>query len=228
MSVCSRDDAYRRKFLKSVKYNPDRVVSPPWQVEASDQLHQAVEQEKPLGPLGTHSVKTIMRLGVSDEETAEQLRHIPFDALEAALIDLCNKGIVDVISMDNLYKLANGAPLSEILSPAEINEDIQEILLKAPARDKLWKPRDIEELKKVLRHPWERWLVYLSSTQRELGEALFKGAARVTGGPGTGKTIVGVYRAVYLAVYRYPDSRIFLTTFTKALAKELKRRANLL
>lgn len=101
-------------------------------------------------------------------------------------------------------------------------------MLKAPARDKLWKPRDIEELKKVLRHPWERWLVYLSSTQRELGEALFKGAARVTGGPGTGKTIVGVYRAVYLAVYRYPDSRIFLTTFTKALAKELKRRANLL
>jgi hypothetical protein len=55
------------------------------------------------------------------------------------------------------------------------------------------------ELERALEYPWEKWTVFLHPAQRELVERDFNGPARVAGSAGTGKTIVAVHRAVYLA-----------------------------
>ena len=47
--------------------------------------------------------------------------------------------------------------------------------------------------------PWEKWVVFLHPAQRELVERTYNGPARVSGSAGTGKTIVALHRAVYLA-----------------------------
>ncbi len=47
----------------------------------------------------------------------------------------------------------------------------------------------------------------------------YNGPARVAGSAGTGKTIVAVHRAVYLA--KYLDSRVLLTTFSEPLSNAL-------
>lgn len=79
---------------------------------------------------------------------------------------------------------------------------------------------DAEELARALEYPWERWTVFLHPAQRELVERRYGGSARVAGSAGTGKTIVALHRAVWLA-RQEPDARVLLTTFSKTLARAL-------
>ncbi|HHW32947.1 MAG TPA: UvrD-helicase domain-containing protein [Paracoccus solventivorans] len=78
-----------------------------------------------------------------------------------------------------------------------------------------------EELKQALDYPWDKWAVFLHPAQAELVERSFSGPARVSGSAGTGKTIVALHRAVYLARIN-SDATVLLTTFSKALANSLR------
>ena len=80
---------------------------------------------------------------------------------------------------------------------------------------------NITELERALEYPWEKWTVFLHPSQRKIVEKDYSGPARISGSAGTGKTIVGLHRAVYLAK-KHPQSRILLTTFSVALANSLK------
>jgi superfamily I DNA/RNA helicase len=87
--------------------------------------------------------------------------------------------------------------------------------------------KNIEELQLALDYPWEKWAVFLHPAQRQLVEKDFKGPAKVAGSAGTGKTIVALHRAVYLARTN-EDSRLLLTTFSDTLANALRTRLRLL
>lgn len=82
---------------------------------------------------------------------------------------------------------------------------------------------NVEELERALDYPWDRWAVFLHPAQRRLVERDYGGPVRVSGSAGTGKTIVALHRAVSLA-RRYPNARVLLTTFSKALANALRVR----
>ncbi|MFN8472489.1 MAG: 3'-5' exonuclease [Anaerolineae bacterium] len=86
---------------------------------------------------------------------------------------------------------------------------------------------DVEELARALDYPWEKWMVFLHPAQRELVEKSFGGSARVSGSAGTGKTIVALHRAVYLARAN-SDARVLLTTFSDPLANALRIKLRLL
>lgn len=79
---------------------------------------------------------------------------------------------------------------------------------------------NLEELERALEFPWEKWTVFLHPGQRSLVERSYSGPTRISGSAGTGKTIVGLHRAVFLA-RQHPQSRILLTTFSPALANAL-------
>ncbi len=85
--------------------------------------------------------------------------------------------------------------------------------------------RDVEELERALEFPWEKWTVFLHPEQRQFVERDYAGPACVSGSAGTGKTIVALHRAVYLARTN-PDTRVLLTTFSDALAHALKTKLN--
>jgi mRNA-degrading endonuclease RelE of RelBE toxin-antitoxin system len=82
---------------------------------------------------------------------------------------------------------------------------------------------DVEELERALEFPWDKWTVFLHPAQRELVEGDYAGPARVSGSAGTGKTIVGLHRAAFLA-RKHPESRVLLTTFSDTLANALRTR----
>jgi superfamily I DNA/RNA helicase len=82
---------------------------------------------------------------------------------------------------------------------------------------------DADELAAALDYPWDRWTVFLHPAQREAVEREYGGPARISGTAGTGKTIVALHRAVFLARTN-PDARILLTTFSDALANALRIR----
>jgi mRNA-degrading endonuclease RelE of RelBE toxin-antitoxin system len=80
---------------------------------------------------------------------------------------------------------------------------------------------NVEELERALESPWDKWSVFLHPDQRQLVERTFAGPARVSGSAGTGKTIVALHRAVFLARSN-PNARVLLTTFSDILANALR------
>ncbi|MCK9925869.1 AAA family ATPase [Frankia sp. Mgl5] len=83
-----------------------------------------------------------------------------------------------------------------------------------------------EELLEVFRHPFALWRVYLHPAQRRIAQARFGGPARVTGGPGTGKTVVALHRAHELALRG--AGRVLVTTFTSTMGDSLAADLDLL
>ncbi len=82
---------------------------------------------------------------------------------------------------------------------------------------------NVDELRQALDYPWDKWAIFLHPAQQSLVERTFNGPTRVTGSAGTGKTIVALHRAVYLARAN-PEAKVLLTTFSKALANALKAK----
>lgn len=79
---------------------------------------------------------------------------------------------------------------------------------------------NVAELETALNFPWEKWTVFLHPEQRQWVERDYTGPARVSGSAGTGKTIVALHRAAYLA-RTHPEARVLLTTFSDTLASAL-------
>lgn len=82
-----------------------------------------------------------------------------------------------------------------------------------------------EELMALFEKPFALWRVYLHPTQRDVAYGTYSGPAQVTGGPGTGKTVVALHRARHLAAR---GGRVLLTTFTSTLAESLLEGLRLL
>ena len=80
-----------------------------------------------------------------------------------------------------------------------------------------------EELERALEFPWDKWTIFLHPEQRGLVEHPFSGPARVMGSAGTGKTIVALHRAAFLA-RAHPEARVLLATFSQPLANALSDR----
>ena len=67
----------------------------------------------------------------------------------------------------------------------------------------------------MLAAPIEEWMAFLHPDQAKLVRRSFSGPARIRGAAGTGKTVVGLHRAAYLA--RGTTGRVIVTTFVKTL-----------
>ena len=80
------------------------------------------------------------------------------------------------------------------------------------------------ELEAILNAPLEKWRVFLHPSQRRLINRDWNGPVRVLGGAGTGKTVVAMHRAKWLAEQRATGKydRVLFTTFTRNLAEDIK------
>lgn len=68
----------------------------------------------------------------------------------------------------------------------------------------------------------EEWMVFLSPLQRRAVNRAMDGPARVTGGPGTGKTVVALHRAAGFAREATNDRAVLLTSFVKTIPEVLQ------
>ncbi|MEL7584965.1 UvrD-helicase domain-containing protein [Brevibacterium casei] len=90
-----------------------------------------------------------------------------------------------------------------------------------------------DELKRVAEGgDFEAWRVFLHPEQRRWAQRGYNGPFRLSGGAGTGKTVVLVHRAVRLAktppLGTDPAPRVVLTTFTRNLASDLESQVSTL
>ncbi|WP_027504826.1 3'-5' exonuclease [Rhodococcus sp. UNC23MFCrub1.1] len=137
-----------------------------------------------------------------------------------------------------LVDLATGTALSDVQEryalhlarPSEGTEDERLIAaLKHPAaRMQFAFVEDNDELRAAVEAAdFAAWRVFLHPEQRVWVEKGQTGPFRLTGGAGTGKTVVLLHRARFLA-RRDPTARIVLTTFNRTLADSLVEQMKLL
>ncbi|GAA5609970.1 DNA helicase UvrD [Streptomyces platensis] len=80
-----------------------------------------------------------------------------------------------------------------------------------------------DELRDILDKPFAAWRVFLHPSQQKVAyRASYSGPAQVTGGPGTGKTVVALHRVRHLLRHLRDGDRILLTTYTNALVAALR------
>lgn len=79
---------------------------------------------------------------------------------------------------------------------------------------------DDADLRRVLDAPDETWVAFLHPSQRGVATRAYHGAARISGGAGTGKTVVAMHRARHLA---RQGRRVLLASFTNNASVVLDR-----
>ncbi|MFJ3696991.1 UvrD-helicase domain-containing protein [Streptomyces sp. NPDC090052] len=80
-----------------------------------------------------------------------------------------------------------------------------------------------DELRDILDKPFAAWRVFLHPSQHKVAyRPSYSGPAQVTGGPGTGKTVVALHRVRHLLRHLRDGDRILLTTYTNALVAALR------
>lgn len=129
------------------------------------------------------------------------------------------KEVIDMIKTDTSdteqeeSEKAGNLPVTEDFSVALKNSESKKLFVVIEGE---------EELRRIMAEPLEKWRVFLHPTQRKIVKKNYKGAARVLGGAGTGKTVVAMHRAKYLASQISDGERILFTTFTVNLAEDIK------
>lgn len=84
-----------------------------------------------------------------------------------------------------------------------------------------------QALLEVLNQSIEKWRIFLHPAQNRLAKGQKNGPVRVLGGAGTGKTVVAMHRAKWLAEHVASDAaKVLFTTFTKNLAADIQQNLN--
>ena len=157
---------------------------------------------------------------------------------ESQLLDLASTARV-AWQGEALLNLATGATIEEIredfgLRPSRdvaaepTDADLIAGLRTRAARSTFtWLESD-EDLRRAIEGlSFAEWQLFLHPQQRALVERRANGPMRVSGGAGTGKTVIAVHRAVELAKRDKTgglEPRILLTTYTRNLADDLRRQ----
>lgn len=158
-----------------------------------------------------------VRLVTSDQELEDLEKQLPDEAFEA------------------LFMFAAGESYEKIVADQTAPETVDPVdFVAALDRDATKRHfvvlTDDSDLEALLAAPLERWRVFLHPSQRKLVERDWAGPAKVTGGAGTGKTVVAMHRAARLArqFSALPGKPVVFTTFTKTLADDIQQHLELL
>jgi superfamily I DNA/RNA helicase len=135
-----------------------------------------------------------------------------------------------VEAYEGLFLVAAGDSVDQILEARETRVDravdtgdFAASLETPESRSRFVIVDDDDALAAILNAPLAQWRVFLHPTQHRLAVGDRSGPVRVLGGAGTGKTVLAMHRAKWLAENRTPEGRkVLFTTFTRNLAIDIE------
>ncbi|GAA2274657.1 3'-5' exonuclease [Kitasatospora cystarginea] len=212
------ESALRRAGINLTPAEPEDVsagttqATQPQQPAATEALLAGYTAEQ-LSELGVAEPLIALALAVTTSEELDQLvKNAP------------------LLSQDVLYGLAAQMPIedvrAEITARVAIEEPVDtDDFTTALARTAVTSV-DEHVAAAIEQGDFRAWKYFLHPTQARLVNRDYSGEARVSGGPGTGKTIVALHRVHHLAKQLPPGQNkpILLTTFTKNLTTDLRNR----
>lgn len=155
-------------------------------------------------------------LAAPDEDTLVDIAANAVGWQGSAILDLATGSHIDTIRERHGF---TEAPIDEDLDE---DEQILKALERPASKMQFTFVEDDEELRRIIEAgDFAAWRTFLHPEQRKYVEKDYEGAFRLSGGAGTGKTVVAIHRARRLAVSD-PSARIVLTTYNRTLAADLK------
>jgi len=130
--------------------------------------------------------------------------------------------------IEPLSWIAEGIDIVEVIEayaedkPETVPENLEDALKTPLNMQSFVVVEGEDELKRIMAAPLEKWRIFLHPTQRKIVNKNYSGPARVLGGAGTGKTVVAMHRAKYLASRLSINEKLLFTTFTANLASDIR------
>lgn len=166
--------------------------------------------------LGLDEALAVAAVRVRDEDALLDLAAGAVEWQGLALLDLAAGHSVEEVKA----KLGMDRPLPAVTGTED--ERLLEGLRHPAAQITFAYIESNDELRRVIDGgDFGAWRVFLHPEQRQYAQRSYMGPFRLSGGAGTGKTVVLLHRARMLA-RRDPESRVLLTTFTTNLADAMK------
>jgi len=227
--VANHDDAYNWAKNKKCTIHPETGSLQVYEVDENaiaDIQEEAVKSTEKSLFESIHD-RYLLKLGVpddliplvrsicSDDQLDQEMDKLPAEAHEALT------ALAAGYTLDEVFRELDRAPDDELT----VNTDDYETALENPdSKRRFYVADDDLALQEILEAPLEKWRVFLHPSQRNLVEKKWSGPSRVLGGAGTGKTVVAMHRAKWLAerVFTGEHDRILFTTFTRNLAADIK------
>lgn len=211
------DDAYRWAEKRKLEAHPSTGAAQIVEIRETYQeivIPRFVEAEEPepqqKTPFAALDDDTLLSYGVP----AEWLADVRV-ATEDSILELADR--LPAEAAEALLEIATGGTPPVPVAATEQGDPFEH----PDALRRFRVMANVDELRRALDYPWERWTVFLHPAQRTLVERTFNGPARVAGSAGTGKTVVALHRAAFLAK-RDENARVLLTTFSGTLADALR------
>ncbi|MBT6326485.1 MAG: DEAD/DEAH box helicase [Bdellovibrionales bacterium] len=227
--VDKHDDAYAWARNKIFQINPESGALQFMDSEIVDEANSVNSSLNKNNVMLFDGVRDrhLMRLGVP-EELIPLVREVEFP-LEVD--DLQSKLPSD--AYESLCLLADGESLEEVLSAygiifndETVNIDDFEKALEHPQTKRSFiLVSDDDAMRNMFNAPLARWRVFLHPVQQKLICRNWNGAVRVLGGAGTGKTVVAMHRAKWIAesLLKKSGKKVLFTTYTKNLAFDIEQ-----
>lgn len=233
--VDHHDAAYRWAENRKLAINP---VTGAMQLVNFEQVTEAaVEAQRPVYGTAVPAVsestslfaqledRELMSLGVP-EELLGLVRSLTSDVALDAI-----QSRLPVEAYEGLFLVVAGDTVSQVLNARETRvdktvdtEDFAAALATPESQSRFVVVSDDETLASILNAPLAQWRVFLHPTQQKLAAGDRSGSIRVLGGAGTGKTVLAMHRAKWLAENRTGSSqKVLFTTFTRNLAGDIEQ-----
>lgn len=218
--VDHHDKAYDWAKRKKCEINPLTG-----NVQVFDIQEEGTEQLKAAGPCLFSDVTDteLLALGVPNDQLGIIRSFVSIEDFYRS------KESIPEDAYEGLEWVANGFPPQEVLEllsaeseKASPDNDFAAALQNPRSQKTFVVVEGEDELRRIMAEPLEKWRVFLHPTQRKIVQKRYSGAARVLGGAGTGKTVVAMHRAKWLAGQLSGKEKLLFTTFTANLAGDIK------
>lgn len=218
--VDNHDEAMDWAKNRIFHWNENTQTAQIFTAPESEMIQPVAIEIKKQGLFADFSDDTLVSIGVPSqslnlvrsirnlEELSVAEKYLPTDAFES------------------LFYISEGANVELLI--AEINEgkskstNVEE-QIESINNQRSFVQVDDKLMEEILNGELSKWQVFLHPSQRKLVESSFKGSVKVTGGAGTGKTVVALHRLKHLTNLSIVEDnrKIVFTTYTNALTNNL-------
>lgn len=124
---------------------------------------------------------------------------------------------------ENLFAIFDGENIDDVIADIEEGKakEGEDSLLSNNNKRRFVEITDDEYLAQIMEQGMEKWQIFLHPSQRKLVDSNYKGAVKVSGSAGTGKTIAALHRLKKLC--QDSGAKVLFTTYTTALKSNLAK-----
>jgi superfamily I DNA/RNA helicase len=223
MYVDHHDDAYRWAKNRKIVIHPSTGAL---QIVVTEEIHQSVLTDAVTQTLyGELTDQELLSLGTPVDLLTKVRQVVSEDDLDAM------ENILPVEAFEGLFLVAAGDTVTQVLAAREVFmpetvdvEDYDKAFDTPESQSRFFVLKDDDALITAMNSPLELWRIFLHPSQKRFAIGDRNGPMRVLGGAGTGKTVLAMHRAVWLAEHRTGlGQKVLFTTFTRNLAVDIEQ-----